>query len=78
MSGSSLARRVASGLVLAPLVFYLVYLGSWPFLLFIEAMVILGSIEFLRMARNKGAEPHMELGVLAAAALAALLYEGHA
>jgi phosphatidate cytidylyltransferase len=30
------------------------------------------------MARHKGAEPHMGLGVLAAAALAALLYEGHA
>jgi len=78
VSGSSLTRRVVSGLILAPAVFYLVYLGSWPFLLFIEALVILGSIEFLRMARNKGAEPHMELGVLAAAALAALLYEGHA
>ena len=42
MSGSSLTRRVVSGLILAPAVFYLVYLGSWPFLIFIEALVILG------------------------------------
>lgn len=68
---------MVSGLLGLPVVLYLVHLGSWPFLVFIEAMVILGSIEFFRMARHKGADPHQTLGVLAAAALAALMYEGH-
>jgi phosphatidate cytidylyltransferase len=77
VSASSLTRRFLSGLILLPVVLGLVHLGGWAFLLFIEALVILGSIEFLRMARHKGAEPHVTLGVLAAAALAALLYEGH-
>ena len=66
-----------SSVLLLPVVLFLVYLGGWPFLLFIEAMVVLGSIEFFRMARHKGADPHQWLGVLAAAALAALMYEGH-
>ncbi|MDZ4804773.1 MAG: phosphatidate cytidylyltransferase [Candidatus Eisenbacteria bacterium] len=75
--GSSLVRRVVSGILLLPVVLLLVHRGGWPFLLFIEAMVVLGSVEFFRMARHKGADPHHWLGVLAAAALAALMYEGH-
>ena len=78
MSRSSLTSRVLSGLVLLPIVLLLVIRGEWAFLVFIELMVILGSIEFFRMARHKGTEPHQWLGAIAAAALAALMYQGHA
>lgn len=77
-AGSSLPRRLLSALLFLPLVLWAIHVGDWIWLLLIEAMVILGLVEFYRMARHKGADPHERTGVAAGAALAAFMWAGHA
>jgi phosphatidate cytidylyltransferase len=75
--GSSLPRRLLSAALWLPLVILAIHLGGWAWLLFIEAMVVLGLFEFYRMARHKGTEPHERAGVAAAAVLAGFMWAGH-
>ena len=72
--GSSLARRVLSAVLWLPLLGFAIHAGGWVWLLFIEAMVVLGLLEFYRMARHKGTEPHARTGVAAAATLAGFMW----
>jgi phosphatidate cytidylyltransferase len=75
---SSLARRILSAVVFLPLIIALSLIGGWAYLVFLELVVVLGIVEFYRMARHKGAEPHVAIGALAGGALVGLMYEGHA
>lgn len=77
-SGSGLPRRVLSAVLWLPLVLGAIHAGGWIWFGLIEAMVVLGSFEFYRMARYKGAEPHALIGVAAGAALAGFMWAGHA
>lgn len=76
-AGSSLPWRVFSAALFLPLLVVLAFVGGWPYLAFVEAVVVLGLLEFYRMAQAKGAWPHTVPGVLAGACLVLLLYLGH-
>lgn len=74
---SSLARRLLSAVVFLPVVLGVTWIGGWAYLVFLELLVVLGLVEFFRMARHKGAEPHGRSGVAAGMALAGLMTLGY-
>jgi phosphatidate cytidylyltransferase len=73
----SLLPRLLSAFAFIPLLVWLVLLGGWPYLLLLEAVVILGLIEFHRLCRTAGASPHAEVALPAGALLVMFLYQGH-
>jgi phosphatidate cytidylyltransferase len=74
---SSLTRRVLSAALFLPLILGVTWIGGWAYLVFLELLVVLGLVEFFRMARHKGAEPHGRSGVAAGMALVGLMTLGH-
>lgn len=76
-TSSSLARRVGSALLFLPIVLGATWFGGWAYLVFLELLVVLGLVEFFRMARHKGADPHTRSGVAAGMALAGLMTLGY-
>jgi phosphatidate cytidylyltransferase len=62
---SNLLTRVVVAFVFAPLIIYITLLGKVPFLILIEALVLLGLWEFLRLSKVKESEiPRIPLLVL--------------
>jgi phosphatidate cytidylyltransferase len=64
---NNLLTRVVVAFVFAPLIIYVTLLGKLPFLIFIEALIILGLWEFLRLSKTKNSEiPKIPLSILGA------------
>ena len=64
---SNLFTRVVVAFVFAPLIIYITLLGKLPFLIFIEALIILGLWEFFRLSETKNSEiPKIPLLILGA------------
>ncbi len=62
---SNLFTRVVVAFVFAPLIIYITILGKLPFLILIEALILLGLWEFLRLSKAKESEiPKIPLIVL--------------
>ncbi len=62
---SNLLTRVIVAFVFAPLIIYVTILGRLPFLLLVEALILLGLWEFFRLAEAKGSEiPRVPLVIL--------------
>lgn len=49
---ASLKKRLASGLVLAPVVLGLIYLGNWPFLAMVSFLTLVSGYEWVRLCQN--------------------------
>lgn len=75
---SSLALRLLSAAVFIPLFIVVLRLGGWPYLAFVEGVILLGSLEFYRMTEALGARPHVLAGTLVSGGLAGLFYLGRA
>lgn len=75
-AASPLLQRILSAALFLPLFLVVIHFGGWPYLVFVEGVVVLGSVEFYRMTRSLGAHPHLLAGTLCGAALAALFYLG--
>jgi phosphatidate cytidylyltransferase len=64
---SNLLTRVIVAFIFAPLIVYVTLLGKLPFLIFIEALIILGLWEFFRLSETKNSEiPKIPLLILGA------------
>src|SRR5205814_8226392 len=73
-SAWALPLRIASAMLFVPLLILLVWRGGAAFLTFVTVQVVLGTLEFYGMMRNKGLEPRLWLGLLRAVALQLLAY----
>ena len=60
----SLPLRVASGVLFVPLLIALARAGGISFLAFVALQVLLAQTEFYRMARHRGVQPTLWLGLL--------------
>lgn len=76
-SGWSLGLRITSGLLFVPLLVLLARAGGLAFWGFVALEVTLGLIEFYRMMRGKGLEPHPVLGILGALGVLWAAYRPH-
>lgn len=54
-----LSTRVKAALIFTPLVLLLIYLGEWPFNLFVSAILVIGAVEYARLFRQIGASPFL-------------------
>jgi phosphatidate cytidylyltransferase len=70
----NLSKRVAVAAVAAPLILWAAWRGGLAFFVFIEAIILLGILEFYKLATAKGTHPNRVLGVLAGLILAAQIY----
>ena len=52
-----LSQRVKAALVFVPLVLILIYIGGWPFNLFISAILLLAAYEYVRLFNQMGYRP---------------------
>jgi len=52
-----LSQRVKAALVFVPLVLILIYIGGWPFNLFITGLLLLAAYEFIRLFNQMGYHP---------------------
>lgn len=66
---SNLTQRVLVAIVGIPLIVGLIFAGGWWLTTFISLVSALGTSEFYRLARTKGAAPHTAIGIAAAAAI---------
>ena len=73
---SSENRRYLSGIVFIPILILLSRLGGFFFLFLADLVILLGLIEFYRMARRKGANPLMIPGVVSGLVLSWFAFWG--
>jgi phosphatidate cytidylyltransferase len=73
---SELARRGISAAILVPLVLYVIAVGGLPYLAIVMGFILLAQREFYGLIEDKGAQPHVGLGLGAAAAVTLLAYFG--
>jgi phosphatidate cytidylyltransferase len=73
---SELTRRLISAAVLIPLVLYVIAVGGLPYLAIVTGFILLAQREFYGLIEDKGAQPHVGLGLSAAVAVALLAYFG--
>lgn len=73
---SELWLRVITSAVLVPLILYVIAIGGLPFLAVMLCFILLGMREFYHLIENRGAQPHVGLGLAAGAAVAFLAYFG--
>jgi len=73
---SELSRRLITAAVLAPPVIYVIIVGGWLYLATVVTFIVLGQREFYGLIQDKGAEPHVGLGLSAGVAVAVLSYFG--
>jgi phosphatidate cytidylyltransferase len=73
---SELTRRLISAAVLIPLVLYVIAVGGLAYLAIVMGFILLAQREFYGLIEDKGAQPHVGLGLSAAAAVAVLAYFG--
>jgi phosphatidate cytidylyltransferase len=62
-----LSQRVKAALIFVPLVLILIYLGGWPFNLFITGVLLVAAYEFSRLFQRMGYQPSFlitALGIL--------------
>lgn len=74
---SELWLRVGTSVVLIPAVFYVIAVGGLPFLAVVMVFMLLGMREFYGLIENRGAQPHVGLGLGAGASVALLAYFGN-
>ena len=73
---SELTRRLITAAILIPPVLYVIAAGGLWFLGTVMLFILLGQREFYGLIQDKGAEPHVGLGLGAGAAVAVLAYFG--
>lgn len=73
---SELSRRLLTAAVLVPPVIYVIVEGGLVFLATVMTFLLLGQREFYGLIQDKGAEPHVRLGLVAGVAVAILSYFG--
>ncbi len=61
MADQSLKKRLIVAAILVPLVAFFIYLGRWPFTIFITVFISLGAWEYWRMFRIAGYSPSLFL-----------------
>lgn len=74
MDWKNLSTRIAVAVVAAPLILWSAWRGGLPFFIFIEAIILLGLLEFYQLAQAKGMHPNRWLGGIAGLALGAQIY----
>jgi len=70
-----LSQRVKAALVFVPLVLVLIYLGGWPFNLFITAALLAAAYEYAQLFRKTGHSP--SLPVLLGGVFLFVFYHGY-
>jgi phosphatidate cytidylyltransferase len=73
---SELSRRLIASAILIPLVLYVIALGGLPYLAIVTGFILLAQREFYGLIEDKGAHPHVGLGLAAGVAVAVLAYFG--
>jgi len=66
-SNSMLSQRVKAALIFVPLTLILIYIGGWPFNLFITGVLLFAAYEFTRLFQRMGYHPSFlitALGIL--------------
>lgn len=74
MDWKNLGQRVAVAVIAAPLILWAAWRGGMAFFVFIEAIILLGLLEFYRLASAKGMHPNRILGAAAGLVLGAQIY----
>jgi phosphatidate cytidylyltransferase len=70
----NLSQRVAVAVVAAPLILWACWRGGLAFFVFIETIILLGLLEFYKLAKAKGISPNSILGVAAGLILGAQIF----
>jgi len=70
----NLGKRVVVAAIAAPLILWAAWRGGVAFFVFIEAIILLGLLEFYRLASAKGAHPNDVLGAAAGLIFGAQIY----
>jgi phosphatidate cytidylyltransferase len=70
----NLSKRVAVAVAAAPLILWAAWRGGPAFFIFVEALILLGQLEFYKLAKAKGTHPNQLLGVIAGLTLGAQIY----
>jgi len=73
---SNLAARLLSAAVAVPVLVFIFYYGGLPFLILIEAAIVLGVNEYYNMIEQRGLAPNRVTGLLSALALGAIAAGG--
>ncbi|MDO8500287.1 MAG: phosphatidate cytidylyltransferase [Gemmatimonadaceae bacterium] len=74
---SELTKRILLVLVGAPLTVGLIYAGGWIFATALGAVAAIGAWELFRMARERGAEPLENAGIVLAACIPLLVHASY-
>lgn len=72
--GAALAKRIAVGAVALPAMVLLAWVGGWPYLALVAAIVVLGLSEFYRMAATGGGRPFRWMGMAGGLVLCVAAY----
>jgi len=70
----NLSKRAVVAVVAAPLILWAAWRGGVAFFVFIEAIILLGVLEFYQLATAKGTHPNRVLGVIAGLTFGAQIY----
>jgi phosphatidate cytidylyltransferase len=70
----NLSKRVTVAVIAAPLILWAAWRGGVAFFVFIEAIILLGVLEFYRLASAKGMHPNRVLGAAAGLILGMQIY----
>ncbi len=65
MDWKNFGKRAGVAVVAGPLILWACWHGGIPLLVLVEAIVLLGLLEFYQLAAKKGAQPNRVLGVAA-------------
>ncbi len=74
MDWKNLSKRAVVAVVAAPLILWAAWRGGVAFFVFIEAIILLGVLEFYQLATAKGTHPNRVLGVIAGLTFGAQIY----
>lgn len=74
---SNLTQRVLTAVIGVPALYFIIYLGGIPFLIFILAVIFLGGLEFSKLLQAKGVSSERELGLVSSLVLAVAAYFGY-
>ena len=74
MDWKNLSKRATVAVVAAPLILWAAWSGGLAFFVFVEAIILLGLLEFYQLAKAKGMHPNQPLGVIAGLMLGAQIY----
>ncbi len=74
---SNLTQRVLTAVIGVPALYFIIYLGGIPFLIFTLAVIFLGGLEFSKLLQAKGVSSERELGLVSSLVLAVAAYFGY-